>query len=155
MNKYYLPFTILVIAIKVFYDLNNSVPIYSHLFLWVSCFIYIIYIHTGVQHDLHIVSCSFRLTVTRHVSLVEQELITLPRNLNSISISSGFVLFNLWPSVQCSIDYCLSFCPFSFGNSIVCPYSIFDIWIPLLYLQTFLIVPNVVMWRYFNFSYCT
>jgi hypothetical protein len=66
-------------------------------------FIKRVYIHTGVQHDLHIVSCSFRLTVTRNVSLVEQELITLPGNLNSTSISSGFLLFNLWPSVQCSI----------------------------------------------------
>jgi hypothetical protein len=40
-------------------------------------------IFTLVQHDFHIRWFSCRLTVTRRVSDVEQELLTLPEHLNS------------------------------------------------------------------------
>jgi hypothetical protein len=32
----------------------------------------------------------------------------------------------------------LSFCPFSFGHCVVCSSSIYGLWLPLWYLQTFL-----------------
>ena len=39
---------------------------------------------------------------------------------------------------------CLSFCPVSFGHCVVCP-LIYDFWLPIWYLQTFL--PFLVKWR--------
>jgi hypothetical protein len=50
----------------------------------------------------------------------------------------GFTLFNLKFSVQCFVEQCLSFSPFSFGQCIVCP-SIDGFRLPLWYLQTFLL----------------
>ena len=38
------------------------------------------------------------------VLLVEQNLPTFPKNMYSLSVSVGFVLFNLWFSVRCFID---------------------------------------------------
>jgi len=42
-----------------------------------------IYEYTDVQHDFHVRWCSCRLTVTRRVSQVEQELLTLPEHMSS------------------------------------------------------------------------
>ena len=42
-----------------------------------------LFTYTGVQHDFHVRGCSCRLTVTRRVSHVEQELVPRP-------IFSGF-----------------------------------------------------------------
>ena len=40
-------------------------------------------------------------------------------------------------SFLCSgLVHCLSFCPFSFGHCIVCPFSIVCFWLPIWYLQT-------------------
>jgi len=39
----------------------------------------------------------------------------------------------------CFVDHCLSFCPFSFSHCVVCPSSIYRFWLPLWYLQIFLI----------------
>ena len=68
--------------------------------------------------------------LTRRVSLVEQELPTLPVNLSSPQIFSEV-------NVACSlvlcvyfVDRCLSFCPFSFGHCVVCPSSIYGFWLP-------------------------
>ena len=41
---------------------------------------------TGLKHDLNIRWCSCRLAVTRRVSLVEQELLTLPKHLRSLLV---------------------------------------------------------------------
>ena len=38
----------------------------------------------------------------------------------------------------CFVDRCLSFCPFSFGYSVVSPSSIYGFWLPLRYFQTLL-----------------
>jgi hypothetical protein len=45
-----------------------------------SCFICYLYLFTftGVQHDFHLTWCSCLLAITRRVSLVKQELSTLP-----------------------------------------------------------------------------
>jgi len=58
------------------------------------CFLYL-FTHTCVQDDLHIILCSCRLTVTRRVSLVEQELLTLPSTYVDLWFLMGFVLLNL------------------------------------------------------------
>ena len=47
------------------------------------------------------------------VLLVEQQLSTFPKNMYSLSVSVGFVLFNLWFSVRCFIDPCLPYWPFA------------------------------------------
>jgi len=67
-----------------------------------SCFIYVscIFTYTGVQPNCHIGWC--RLTVTRQVSLVEQELLTLP-NLSSPSDFSGVRFAR-------SLVFCVMFC---------------------------------------------
>ena len=52
--------------------------------------------------------------VTSHVSLVEQELLTLLEHTSSLPIFLGFVLFNLCFSLQCPVDHCLSYCHFLF-----------------------------------------
>jgi hypothetical protein len=77
--------------------------------------------------------------VTRliQVSLVEQELLTLPEHLRSPRIFSGVrVILSLGLCV-CFVDRCLSFCTFSFGYCVVCS-SRYGFWLPLWYLQTLL-----------------
>ena len=38
----------------------------------------------------------------------------------------------------CFVDRFLSFCPFSLGHCVVCPFSIYRFWLPLWYRQTLL-----------------
>ena len=59
--------------------------------------------------------------LTRGVSLVEQELLTLLEHLSSSRFVIGFVLLDLLLYRVCFVDRCLSFCPFSFGHCVVCP----------------------------------
>ena len=63
---------------------------------------YILITYTGAQHDFLIRWYVWRLTVTRLLSLVEQERLTLPEHLS-------FVF------------YCLFFYPFTFDHCVVCP----------------------------------
>jgi hypothetical protein len=70
--------------------------------------------------------------LTRRVSLVAQELLTLPKHLFSPQV--GFVLLDL--SFMCM--FCRSFlsvCLFYFGHCVVCPSSIYGFWLPLWYFQ--------------------
>jgi len=59
--------------------------------------------------------------VTQRMPHAQYELLTLPEHLPSSRILVGFVL-------QCFVDI--------FGHCVVCP-SIYGIWLPLCYLQTF------------------
>ena len=73
------------------------------------------------------------------MSLVEQELLTLPEHLSSPPVFSGvrvtrFLVLYVW-----FIDRCLYFCTFSFGHYVVCLSVIYGFWLPLWYLQTLLI----------------
>ena len=68
--------------------------------------------------------------LTRRVSLVEQELLTLPRHLGSPPVSGVRVTRSLF-SYVCFADLCLSFCTFSFGHCFVCSSSIFGFGLPL------------------------
>jgi hypothetical protein len=74
--------------------------------------------------------------LTRRVSLVAKELLTLPKHLFSPPV--GIVLIDL--SFMCM--FCrsfLSFYLFYFGHCVVCPSSIYGFWLPFWYLQTLLI----------------
>jgi hypothetical protein len=62
-----------------------------------------LFTHTGVQNDFHIRRCSCRLTVTRRVPLVEQELLTLSEHLGSPPVLSGV-------RVARSLIFCVMFC---------------------------------------------
>jgi len=72
----------------------------------------------------------FVTSSTRQVSLVEQELLTLP---GGVRVTRSLVL------CACFVDRCfsLSFYTFSFGHCVVCS-SIYGLWLPLLYLQPLL-----------------
>ena len=59
--------------------------------------------YTGVQHDFHVIWCSCCLTVTRRVSLVEQELLTLPEHLSPPPVLVMFVFLDLFV-------FCVVFC---------------------------------------------
>ena len=76
--------------------------------------------------------------VSRHVSLVDQELLTFHQeHMGSFLVLFKSVLLNIQYSLQCSViivsfwDYSISFC-----HCIICP-SIYSFQLPFWYLQTF------------------
>ena len=77
----------------------------------------------------------FVTRLARRVSLVEQELLTLPEHLSSAPVFNGVRLTRSLVLYVCFVDRCLSFCPLSFGHCGVCPSSIYGFWLPLWYLQ--------------------
>ena len=52
--------------------------------------------------------------------VVEQELLTLPEQLNSPPVFSGVRVTRSLVLYVCFPDRCLSFCAFSFGHCVVC-----------------------------------
>ena len=72
----------------------------------------------------------FVTRLTRRVSLVEQELLTLPEHLSSPPVFSGVRVTRSLVLYVCFVDRCLSFCTFSFGHCVVCSSSIYGIWLP-------------------------
>ena len=79
----------------------------------------------------------FVTRLTWRMSLVEQELLTLPEHLSSPPVHSGVRV--TWSLVLyvCFVDRCLSLCTFSVGHCVVCS-SIYGFWLPLWYLQALL-----------------
>ena len=67
----------------------------------------------------------------RRVSLVEQELPTLPEHLSSPPVFSGARVTRSLVLYVCFVDRCLSFCTFSVGHCVVCSSSIYGFWLPL------------------------
>ena len=61
--------------------------------------------------------------VTRRVPLVEQELLILSEHLSSSPVCSGLRVTQFLVLCVCLVDRCLSFCPFSFGHCVVCPFT--------------------------------
>jgi hypothetical protein len=95
--------------------------------------------YIGDRHDFHFKWCSCRVTVTRRVSRVEQELLYIypsgaPELIPEILQGSYYWIFR---SLCCVLYHWLSFCSFSFGHCIVRPSSIYGIWWPLWCLHTF------------------
>ena len=83
--------------------------------------------------------CLYKKTL--RVPLVEQDMLPF----RSTWVHPGFSWVRVSRSLGlcvCFVDRYLSFCSFSFGNYIVCPYSIDGFWFPLWYLQTFPQLPQ-------------
>jgi len=78
--------------------------------------------------------------LTRRVSLVEQELPTLPEHVSSPPVFSGVRVIRSLVSYVYFVDRCLSFCTFSFGHCVVCFSSIYGFWLTLWYFQTLLAI---------------
>ena len=74
------------------------------------------------------------------MSLVEQELPTLPQHLSSPLGFSGARVTRSLVLYVCFVDRCLSFCAFSFGHCVVSSSSIYGFWLLLWYFQTLLIM---------------
>jgi len=81
----------------------------------------------------------FIVVLTWRVSLVEQELLTLPEHLRSSPVFSGIRVTRSLVLYVCFVYRCLSFCTFPFGHCVVCSSSIYGFWLPLWYLQTLLV----------------
>jgi hypothetical protein len=75
----------------------------------------------------------FVTRLTRRVSFVEQELLTLSEHLSSPPGFSGVPVTRSAVLYVCFVDRCLSFCTFSFGHYVVCSSSIYGFWLPLWY----------------------
>ena len=74
----------------------------------------------------------FVTRLTRRVSLVDQELLTLPEHLSSPPVFSEVRVTRSLVLYVCFVDRCLSFCTFSFGHCVVCSSSIYGFWLPVL-----------------------
>jgi hypothetical protein len=74
----------------------------------------------------------------RQVSLVEQQLLTLPEHPSSLQVVSGVCVTLSLVLYVCFVDRCLFFCHFSVGYYVVCPSLICGFWLPLWYHQTLL-----------------
>ena len=70
--------------------------------------------------------------MSRRVSLVEKELLTLPEHLSSPPVFSGIRVTRSLVLYVCFIDRCLSFCTFSFGHCVVCFFDIRILIAPLV-----------------------
>jgi len=55
------------------------------------CYLYL-FTYTGAQHDFHVRLCSCRLTATRRMLHVEQQLLILPEHVGSPPVFSGVSL---------------------------------------------------------------
>jgi hypothetical protein len=84
-------------------------------------------------HSWHINVFVTRLT--RRMSLVGQELSSLPKHLCSPPVFSGVHVTRSLLVYVCFADRCLSFPTFSFGHCAVCSSSICEFCLPLWYLQ--------------------
>jgi hypothetical protein len=82
----------------------------------------------------------FVTRLTRRVSLVEQELLTLLEYLCSLPIFSEVRVTRSLVLYVCFVDRCLSFCIFSFGHCVVYSSSIYGFRLPLWILQTLLTI---------------
>ena len=71
------------------------------------------------------------------MSLVEQDLPTLPEHPSSHPVFSQVRVTLHIALFVCFVDRCLSFCGFYFDHCVVCS-SIYGFWLPLWYLQTLL-----------------
>ena len=67
--------------------------------------------------------------VTRRVTLVEQELLTLPEHMSPSPVFSGVRVTQSLVLCVCFVDRCLFFYAFPFGNG--CSSSIYRFWLPL------------------------
>ena len=88
-------------------------------------------------HSWLITGCVAR--IKRRVLLMEHQLLPLSEHLSSPPVFVGVCVTRSSVLCICFVDRCLSFCPFSFSHLVVCPSSIYGFWLPLLFIQTFLV----------------
>jgi hypothetical protein len=72
----------------------------------------------------------FVTRLTRRVSLVKQELLTLPEHMSSPPVFSGVRVTRSLVLYVCFLVRCLSFCTFSFDHCVFCSSSIYGFWLP-------------------------
>ena len=80
----------------------------------------------------------FVTRLTRRMSPVKQELLTILEHPSSPPVLSGVHVTRSLVLCVCFIDRCLSCCTFSFDHCVVCSSLICGFWLPLWYLQTLL-----------------
>ena len=64
-------------------------------------------------------------TIVSSYPLVEQELLTIPEHMSSRPVFNGIRVTRSLVLCVCFVDRCLSFCTFSFGHCVVCPFVLF------------------------------
>jgi hypothetical protein len=82
----------------------------------------------------------FVTRLTWRVPLVKPELPTLPEHTSSPLVFSEVRVTRSLVLCVYFVVRCLSFCIFSFGHCVSCSSSIYGFWLPLLFLQTLLII---------------
>jgi hypothetical protein len=130
--------------------IHNMINVYEHVmnhgrFKCIKCMWLFILLNTSRSFPCSWLITGFVTRLTRRVSLVEQELPTLPQHLSSPPVFSGVRVTRSLVLYVCFVDRCLSFCTFSFGHCVVCSSSIYGFWLPLWYLQTLLIIAKELM----------
>ena len=68
---------------------------------------------------------------TRQLPMVEQQLFILPEHMSSPPVISWVRVTRSLALCVCFVDRCISFCPFSFGNCVVCSSSFYRFWLPI------------------------
>jgi hypothetical protein len=130
--------------------IHNMINVYEHVmnhgrFKCIKCMWLFMLLNTSRSFPCSWLITGFVTRLTRRVSLVEQELPTLPQHLSSPPVFSGVRVTRSLVLYVCFVDRCLSFCTFSFGHCVVCSSSIYGFWLPLWYLQTLLIIAKELM----------
>jgi hypothetical protein len=107
--------------------LTTSFPRVEHLF---GCVLCLVWLHSKsfAQCCLCLYITGYVARLTRRVSLVEQELLTLLGHMSSPPGFSGVRVTRSLVLYVCFVDRCLSFCTFSFGHCVVCYSPIYGFW---------------------------
>jgi len=91
-----------------------------------------------IHHAYNVDCFCYQICINQKSVTLAYFLLTLLEYLRSSPVfSGGFVTRSLVLCV-CFVFRCLSFCPFSLGHCVVCPFSMYGFWLPHLYLQTHL-----------------
>ena len=93
----------------------------------------------------------FVTRLTRRVSLMEQELLTLLEHMNSPPVFRGVRDTRFLVSYVCFVDRCLSFCLFPFGHCVVCSSSIYGIFKFSLHIKKKLNINSKIKYGYWEF----
>jgi hypothetical protein len=130
-------------------NLNSPLSIIES--LWNICVTYDHGCVPSVVNTSRSIPYSWLITVfvtrlTRRMSLVEQELFTIPE-LSGVRVTRSLAL------CVCFVDRCLSFCTFSFIHCgfFFCSSSIYGFWLPFWYLQILLRL-NIFGSKYINYK---
>ena len=86
----------------------------------------------------------FVTILTRRLSLVEQELLTLPEHLSSPQVFSRVRVTRYLDLCVCFVGRCLFFCTFPFGHCVVCSSAICPFGIFKLFLIVFIYCEQLI-----------